>query len=342
MRVPAEWESLKAIWIAWPHNVETWPGHFAKIPECFRHIVERISDSHCVNVIGDAKLRRAAGVDTIAQVNWIDIQTNDCWIRDYGPTYVVDVAGAKGASNPFAIDWRYNSWGGKYPPWDADDAATLQIARHAGWNCVRSELCVEGGALEWDGSGRLMTTSSCLLTDTRNPGWNDGNIREHFREMTGMREMVLVDGGCLEGDDTDGHIDQLARFIDRETVVAAVCEDVADVNYEGLKRNRELLSRWGQATSPNVTVHPLPIPPPRYVKSQRVPESYCNFLRLGPERVLVPTFGHPTTDDRAVGILKELVQQATPGAEVTGIDCRDLVWGLGALHCASLNEPATL
>lgn len=335
-RVPAEWQPQRAIWIAWPHNSETWPGHFESIPDCFRKFIGLIAEAVPVRVIGDPRLRDEASVGHIRGVTWVDIPTNDSWIRDYGPTFVVDESQGR-----FAIDWQYNSWGGKYPPWDADNAATAQIIRNADWPRVEGGLCLEGGALEWDGGGRLLTTTSCLVTDTRNPGWSKQQIEKQLRDLAGAREIVWVDGGGLVGDDTDGHIDQLARFIDQKTIVVAVSDDPSDVNHSGLQANERLLRQWSDQTHPRVSVHRLPIPPARFVDGQRVPESYCNFLRLGPERLLVPTFGCDATDSYAIGLLGDLARQESPHVDVIGIDCRDLVWGLGALHCASCNEPAT-
>ncbi len=334
-RVPAEWERQAAVWIAWPHNHDSWPVRFAPIPGCFRRFIGLIAAAVHVHVIGPPELRETAGLQGIENVTWFDIQTNDSWIRDYGPTFVVDAS-----QRGHAIDWGYNAWGGKYPPWDADNAATAQIIRHAGWERIAGRLTLEGGALEWDGGGRLLTTTECLVTETRNPGWSKQAVEEHLQDLAGAREIVWVDGGGLIGDDTDGHIDQLARFIDPKTVVVAVSDDPDDPNHDGLHRNEQLLQDWAQTTSPTVVVHRLPIPPARFIEGQRVPESYCNFLRLGPDRLLVPTFRAEQHDAHAIALLGRLARQQSPEVEVIGVDCHDLIWGLGALHCASCNQPA--
>ncbi|WP_182866093.1 agmatine deiminase family protein [Rhodopirellula sp. JC639] len=333
-RVPAEWERQAAVWIAWPHNRDTWPGRFAPVPGCFRRMIESIAPAVPVHVIGAADLRPSAGLENLADVTWVDIPTNDSWIRDYGPTFVVD------GTESLAIDWGYNSWGGKYPPWEADNAATAQIIRSAGWRRVEGGLTLEGGALEWDGTGRLLTTTDCLVTETRNLGWTKPQVESRLKSLAGAREIVWVDGGGLIGDDTDGHIDQLARFIDPETVVVAVTDDPDDPNHAGLQCNERQLRQWAQSTSPRVTVHRLPIPPARFINGQRVPESYCNFLRLGPARLLVPTFRSEPHDSDAIELLGRLARQQSPTVEVIGVDCHDLIWGLGALHCASCNQPA--
>lgn len=329
-RVPADWEPQRAIWIAWPHNLATWPGRFDAIPSAFRTFIRSVADCVPVKIIGASALKGVAKI-TLANTTWVDIETNDCWIRDYGPLFVED-------SRPYAVDWTFNAWGGKYPPWTLDNAAGSKIIDAAGWRRVDGRLCVEGGAMEWDGRGRLLTTD-CLVTQSRNPGASKEQIADRLHEVAGANEIVWVNGGGLVGDDTDGHIDQIARFIDRKNVVVAVC-DAEDENHTGLESNFEILKRWGETTTPRVEVHRLPIPPARYLDGRRVPESYCNYLRLSNDRLLVPTFGDRKSDDFAIGLLGELARREAPSLDVIGIDCRDLAWGLGALHCASLNEPA--
>jgi agmatine deiminase len=330
-RVPAEWEPQAGIWLSWPHNLDTWPEHFEGIPEFFANWVRVISESTPVHVLAanDAAKQCEAMIHGISGVEIVPIATNDCWIRDYGPTFVEQGTDRK----PIGINWRYNAWGGKYPPWDLDDQVATKVCRHLGIPCWNGSLCLEGGALEVDGGGRLLTTPDCLITPTRNPGLTKEQIAVELYRQLGVDEIVWLDGGGLRGDDTDGHIDQLARFIDPQNVVVAVCDDSGDENAEGLEQNRCQLHLWGDSTTPRVTVHRLPIPPARYIQGTRVPESYCNFLRLGKERLLVPTFDAPT-DSYALGLLGEL-----SGAEVTGIDCRQMVWGLGALHCGSRDQP---
>lgn len=346
-RVPADWESQAAIWLTWPHNRATWPGRFEPVPAVYREMVRLISEVVPVHLLADDEIIRAesASLGDSDSVRWFSIQTNDSWIRDYGPTFVTGPAGPNFVTGPagekmHVVSWHYNAWGKKYPPWDKDNAAAEQMAQRLQMPVVRSSLCVEGGALEWDGTGRLLTTTDCLITDTRNPGWTKPQVEHHLRTLTGVREITWIDGGGLQGDDTDGHIDQLARFVDTENVVAAICQENSDPNAAGLDENFRQLSVWAKQTEPQVTVHRLPVPPPRWIDGQRVPESYCNFLRLGESRMLVPTFRSPKTDDAAIEILRELSQIRFPDTEVIGVDCSDLVWGLGALHCASLNQPA--
>jgi len=331
-RVPAEWEAQACVWIAWPHNRETWPGSFESIPAFFARWIASIAESTPVRVlVADQQAPQCeAAIGRLANVTLVDIPTNDCWIRDYGPTFVRnDLSGTM-----YGVKWKYNAWGGKYPPWNLDDAAARLICNDQGIECVDSQLCLEGGAIETDGAGRLITTPGCLLTDARNPGWTRSRIEDELQLWLGVHEIVWLSGGGLAGDDTDGHIDQLARFIDPQNIVTAVCDDSSDENHAALDANYRQLRHWAETANPPVTVHRLPIPPQRQVNGQRVPESYCNFLRLGPSRLQMPVF-NVTSDDHAARLLREL-----SGVDVEPIDCRDLVWGLGALHCASRDQPA--
>lgn len=331
-RLPAEWEPQEAVWLAWPHSRETWPGRYDRIPAFFDSWVRLIAESTPVRLLafGDARKPAETMFVNRRDVEIVDIDTNDCWIRDFGPTFVIH----RQDGRVHAVDWRYNAWGGKYPPWDKDDAAAATICEHVDLPRHPSPLCLEGGALETDGGGRLLTTPGCLVTDTRNPGWTANDISRELYHRLGVSEIVWLDGGGLIGDDTDGHIDQLARFVDPANVVVAVCEDPSDPNRRALESNFWQLSLWADQTRPRVQIHRLPIPPARHIDGRRVPESYCNFLRLGPQRLLVPTFS-ATTDQAAMGLLSEL-----SGVEAEAVDCRDLVWGLGALHCASRDQPA--
>lgn len=330
-RWPAEWEPQQAIWLSWPHNPETWPGRFESIPMAYAQFVRAVAEVVQVELlVPEQHLTLAqsllAGVDNLTLH---PCQTNDCWIRDYGPTFVQE------EDKLIGIDWIYNAWGGKYPPWDADAAVAKKVCQWAEVECDSSRLTCEGGALETDGRGRLLTTPECLITETRNPGWTQDDIAQEFHRRLGITEILWMDGGGLEGDDTDGHIDQLARFVDATNVVCAVSDDGEDINYEGLESNYRQLKIWGRDTEPGVEVHRLPIPPARYVNDQRVPESYCNFLIVGGRRLILPQFNSPAADQHAAELLGSLL----PEMEIYPLDASDLVWGLGAFHCASQQQP---
>ncbi|MEM9825261.1 MAG: agmatine deiminase family protein [Planctomycetota bacterium] len=334
-RRPADWETPAAIWLAWPHDGKTWPGRFETIPGFYDSWVRRIAESTPVRLIADPSVaaqceRRFRGQH---QIEIFAIPTNDVWVRDFGPQFVLETDDA-GTDSLIAVDFRYNAWGGKYPPWDADAAAAKQIATCADVRYQPSPLCVEGGAMEFDGTGRMLTTPPCLLDSARNEAaWDKSKIAQHLHATLGVTEIVWVDGGGLPGDDTDGHIDQLARFLDPQNVIVATTPDRDRAEYESLRDNFRQVELWAASTSPTVNVHAIPLPPGREIDGQAVPQSYCNFLRLGPDRMLVPGFDD-TTDDVAVGMLSQWTQ-----ANIEVVDCRDLVWGLGALHCASLEQP---
>lgn len=331
LRVPAEWESQSCIWLSWPHNLQTWPERFDAIPAFYARWVATIAESTPVRVLASDVVAEQCEsmIGKISNVDIIDIPTNDCWIRDYGPTFVVNETD----QSIHGINWQYNAWGGKYPPWSLDNAVAPAICNDRSIDCADSQLCLEGGAIEVDGNGRLITTPDCVLTETRNPGWTMPQVEAELRERMGIKEFLWLTGGGLVGDDTDGHIDQLVRFVDKHNIVVAVCNESSDPNHASLDENFRQLCDWIETTTPSITLHRLPIPPARKIRDQRVPESYCNFLRLGSDRVLIPTFG-AKTDSQAVATLNEVT-----GLQVESIDCQELVWGLGALHCASRDQP---
>jgi agmatine deiminase len=260
------------------------------------------------------------------------VATNDAWIRDYGPTFVR----RRDDGSLVGIDWKYNAWGNKYPPFDQDAAASEWICRFLRCQRSVSPMYCEGGALETNGQGLLLTTSSCLMSPSRNPGWTRPMIEQELKSQLGVSSIIWVDGGALQGDDTDGHIDQLARFVDARTVVVATSSDPQDPNRDGLEANVRILSRASTVDGESLRVVPLPTPPPRFVDGKRVPESYCNFL-IANQIVIVPTFRSPSTDQPAVEILSRLF----PSRRIIALDAYDLIWGLGAYHCASQQQPAT-
>ena len=337
MRVPADWEPQGGVWLAWPHNRETWPGtqngrpRFDAVEPFFASCIRQIAEVTPVYLLADTTLAKRSQVaigsdDSITVVN---LPTNDVWVRDYAPTFVVSRTTGKRRG----VDWRYNAWGGKYGPCEQDNAVASSICEFLDLPFTTSSLCLEGGALEFDGDRRLITTPGCLITDSRNPGWTKKQIAEEIFMQTGVTEIAWIDGGGIEGDDTDGHIDQLARFVDHQNIVVAVAEP-SDKNHDPLQANWNQLQQWASSTDPRVELHPLPLPPARFVDGKRVPESYCNFLRLGTECIFLPIF-HAKTDAHAIGIMKELT-----GANIHPIDCRVLAWGLGAIHCASREFPS--
>lgn len=325
---------MECIWIAWPHSRDTWPGRFQRVPPAFVRFIRNIAEVLPVRLLVPAKCREesAQWLSNISNITPFEIGTNDCWVRDYGPTFVQK----RSDGSIHGVDWNYNAWGGKYSPWSLDAAAAQAICSAAKIPCLASRLTTEGGALESDGQGRLLTTTDCLVTESRNSGWSQKDIARELHQFLGVEEILWLDEVGLEGDDTDGHIDQLARFTDPQNVVVAACNEKSDPNYEPLQRLYRQLYVWGRQTSPQVEIHRLQIPPRRTIDGQRVPESYCNFLMLSDKRILFPQFRAPETDRVALGIMRNLL----PNYEVLPVDAADLAWGLGAFHCASQQQPA--
>lgn len=335
-RWPAEWEPHEATWVAWPHRRGTWPGAFEPIPGAFSRFVRTLARFEPVHVLAGDGPTYATAVQLVGEVPRVTLHrvpTDDAWCRDYGPTFLT----APREQPPALIDWLYNSWGGKYPPYDHDDAAPRRIAEILDYECFAAPLVLEGGAIDGDGRGTLLTTSRCLLNPNRNPGLTRDDLERTLADYLGIRQVVWLEGGELAGDDTDGHVDQLARFVDERTIVVATESDPHDVNYAPLRRNLELLEKLAPRQSPAWQIVPLPLPSPKYQgddPDSRLPASYCNFCFVN-GGLVVPTF-----DDLRDEPTLELFQRLVPDRQVVGVPSLELVWGLGSLHCLSQQQPA--
>lgn len=330
---PAEWEPQSAVWLSWPHNRKTWPGEFEPIPRVFFDWIQILTKLQTVHLIVDPVQVPTSSIEQLFEIKNLCIHswpTNDIWIRDYGPTFVRCISDGK----LVGVDWHYNAWGCKYAPFDSDAQIAERICAELGCSRSRSPMYCEGGGLETDGQGTLLTTSSCLLSNTRNPGWSRHQVEEELQRQLGVRNIVWVDSGGLEGDDTDGHIDQLARFVAPGVVVAATSSRSDDSNAAGLEQNLKILQNSVDATGQPLTVHAMPTPAPRKIHSQRVPESYCNFLFVN-GAVILPTFRSPETDKNAIRLMEQLL----PSHRIIPVDAADLIYGLGAFHCASQQQP---
>ena len=334
-RWPAEWEPHAATWIAWPHNLETWPGRFETVPTVFTDLVRTLAENEPVHVLAGSKEVMAHAqthVGRIRNVTLWDIATNDCWIRDYGPIFVADSVDEREPTLA-AIDWGYNAWGGKYPPFDLDQVVSQAICD--GIRCPREpvDFILEGGAIEGNGAGLVIVNEACVLHANRNAA----ATREKFERLCqvhfGAEKVIWLSMGEIAGDDTDGHIDQLVRFVDRDTVVAASCEDRADANFAALDNMHQELQLV--AVEHDLEIISLPLPTPKFHGDHRLPASYCNFY-IANGVVVVPTFEDPM-DTQALRVLAE----AFPSRDVIGIDALDLVWGLGAFHCATQQQPSS-
>lgn len=336
-RWPAEWERHAATWVSWPHNPETWPGNFEVVPQRFAELVHTIARFEPVHILagGEAVMADAQKhVGNHSNVKLFDIATNDAWCRDHGPMFVLPADNKR--SEPAAIvDWEYNAWGGKYPPFDKDNAVPRQIAALCHRRRFVPGIILEGGSVEGNGRGVILTTESCLLNPNRNPNISRSETESYLANYLGATKVLWLPRGEMAGDDTDGHIDQLARFVNPATIVAAWEDDPADVNHEPLRVNFEQLRELTDQDGSLFTVVRLPLPKPKFFHEHRLPACYCNFY-IANGSILVPQFDDPA-DAGAI----EILQKLCPDRVVIGVPSLDLVWGLGSFHCLTQQEPAS-
>jgi agmatine deiminase len=337
--MPAEWEPHEGTWLSWPHKLESWPGAFDEVPGVFVEIVRFLAEAEKVriNVAGPemeaevAGLLAKAGVKTAA-VSFHHNPTNDAWCRDHGPIYVVRDHGSR--RERAITDWKYNAWGDKYPPYDLDNTIPPRIAEEFRETRFEIDVVMEGGSIDVNGAGTLLTTESCLLNPNRNPQLSKPQIEQVLKDHLGIRHILWLGDGIV-GDDTDGHIDDLTRFVSADTVVTVIEEDPADVNHRPLAENLHRLRSMKDQDGRPLNVVTLPMPAPVEFDGQRLPASYANFY-IANRRVLVPTY---RCKQDAVAL--ETLQRLFPDRLVLGIDCTPLVWGLGAIHCVTQQQPAT-
>jgi len=345
-RMPAEWEPHEATWLAWPHNPEDWPGKFPSIPWLYVEIVRLIAERERVHLIVEnvAMERRVTGMLRRAGVNLARVSfhcwpTDRGWMRDSGPIFVRD------SSDTIAIThWRFNGWA-KYDDWHRDEKIPARVTKLLGLPAWQPELrlpgghvhkvVLEGGSIDVNGAGAMMTTEECLLSDVqeRNPGVSRGQLENVFADYLGIDQVIWLGRG-IAGDDTHGHVDDIARFAAPDTVVAAVEGDRRDPNHEPLAENLRTLRAARAASGKQFTVVELPLPRPIVFRGQRLPASYANFY-IANDVVLVPTF-HDPNDRVALNTLAEVFA----GRDVIGVHSVDLIWGLGGLHCMTQQQPA--
>ena len=261
----------------------------------------------------------------LGRVRFHHIKTNECWSRDHGPAFVLRTR--RGKTEAAIVDWGFNAWGGKYPPYDADDAVPTRLAEALGLPVFYPGIVMEGGAVDFNGAGTVLTTTSCLLNKNRNSQLSKTDIECYLRDYYGQQHVVWLGDG-IEGDDTDGHIDDLARFVDAHTIAIGIETNKRDPNYAILQRARRALDKARDQDGQPFDIVELPMPKPVSYDSLRLPATYLNFYFVN-GALLVPTFGQPTRDRKAIALL----QRHLPAREVIGVDCRALIWGLGAIHC---------
>jgi agmatine deiminase len=334
---PAEFSKHAATWLSWPHKEASWPGKIESIYPIYAQFIKLVAEGERVhiNVADEAMKQKAMGFLQKAGADLNNVQffmhpTNDAWCRDHGPAFLIN---PQAAQKKMIVDWGYNAWGGKYPPFDLDDNIPTLIAKHYNMPVVYPGIVMEGGSVDFNGKGTLLTTTSCLLNENRNPHLNQQQIEEYLRNYYGVTNILWLGDGIV-GDDTDGHIDDITRFVNEDTVVTVMESDRTDKNYTPLKENRKLLDKMKLENGKSINVVELPMPAAVIYEDMRLPASYGNFY-IANNYVIVPTF-EDENDDRALDIL----QQCFPGRKVVGLNSVDIIWGLGSFHCLSQQEPA--
>jgi agmatine deiminase len=333
-RMPAEWEPHTATWLSWPRREGiSFPDSFDRVTPTLRAMVEALIESEhvCINICNGAHQAEASevlrGLPT-ERISFQLIPTNEPWCRDHGPIFLTRELDPR----LVAVDWDYNAWGNKYPPFDLDEVAPTRMAEILDVPVFYPKMILEGGAIDVNGTGALLTTESCLLNKNRNPNLSRDEIEQRLRDYLGIREILWLGDG-IAGDDTDGHIDDLARFVSESTVLTVVEENRDDENYDPLRKNLARLQSMkvgGRA----IEVITLPMPKKIMREGLRLPATYANFY-IANSCVLAPTFSD-AADEAALSILRECF----PKRRVVGIDCRELIWGLGAFHCLTQQQPA--
>jgi agmatine deiminase len=333
-RMPAEWEPHAATWLSWPRRDGiSFPDSYDRVVPVLHAMVAALLESEPVNInVGseahETDARSALAGLPLQQLTFHQIPTNEPWCRDHGPIFISRAEQPRLA----VIDWNYNAWGNKYPPYDLDEVVPTRVADKLGLPVFYPHMILEGGSIEVNGAGAMLTTESCLLNPNRNPQLGREQIEQRLRDFLGVREILWLGDG-IEGDDTDGHIDDLTRFVAERTVVTVVEKNEADANYEPLRANLDRL-RGLTINGKPVEIFTLPMPAKIVRDDLRLPASYANFY-IANTSILLPVFSDPH-DEEAIAVL----QSAFPERRIVPIDCRELIWGLGAFHCLTQQQPA--
>ena len=338
VRWPAEWEPQDAVWLSWPHRRDLWQGGLDELQRTYGRVAAAIAPHARVYVNASENLHpgirrvlQEAGVEE-GRYRLFNHPANDVWCRDHGPVFVQKVSDG----SLMLADWQFNAWGGKFAPWDLDNGIPARIGASLGLPVRSSRMILEGGAIEGNGEGVLVTTEAVLLNSNRNPEWSRADVEAELRRMLGVRTVFWLGSG-IEGDDTDGHIDDMVRFVCRDAVVSIVEPDSSSPHYCALAENNERLQELKCVDGSRVEVIPLPMPEPLKAEDWRLeqlPASYANFLIVN-DAVIVPVFNQSRNDDRALGILRECFS----GKRVVGVDARKLVLEGGAIHCITQQQP---
>ena len=333
---PAEFYPHLATWLSWPHKEASWPGKLNAIYSNYCKFIKEITKGEIVRInVKDEAMRQDAlhyieesGVN-LDKIEFYLNPTNDAWCRDHGPAFLIN---PNAAQKKVIVDWDFNAWGNKYPPFDLDDVIPTRIAENFKLPVYNPGIIMEGGAVDFNGKGTLITSTACLLNPNRNPHLKQKEIELFLSHYYGVEQILWVDEGII-GDDTDGHIDDTVRFINEDTVVAVIEENLHDDNYLLLQRNLRQLSKMRLLNGKQLNIVELPMPNPVVYEDQRLPASYANFY-IANKSVIVPTF-NCSNDEKALAI----IQECFGSRDVVGIDSTDIIWGLGSFHCLSQQEP---
>ena len=334
---PAEWHNHTATWLSWPHKEESWPGKIETIYKPYCQFIKEVSIGEfvCINVVNEQMKTFAinhliqANVD-LTKIKFFIHPTNDAWCRDHGPAFLIN---PNAFNKKIVVDWGYNAWGNKYPPYDLDDIIPTLIGNQYNIPVYHPGIVMEGGSVDFNGKGTILTTKACLLNENRNPTLSQKDIEDYLYNYYGAEQILWLGDGIV-GDDTDGHIDDITRFVNEDTVVTVVEENKSDDNYLLLKENLDTLHTLRLLNGKQLNILELPMPKAVKYEGQRLPASYANFY-IANNVVAVPTY-RDKNDDKALSILTTCF----PNKKVVGIDSTEIIWGLGSWHCLSQQEPA--
>ena len=336
---PAEFAPHSATWLSWPHKEDSWPGKIHTVFGVYSRFIKELSLGEKVRInVNDEAMKsfatkhlKNAEVD-LSQVEFFLHPTNDAWCRDHGPAFLIN---PNAAQKKIIVDWNYNAWGNKYPPYDLDDVIPTLIAKRYNIPVYHPGIIMEGGSVDFNGKGTLITSTCCLLNKNRNPDLKQDQIEKYLVEYYGVEQILWVDEGIV-GDDTDGHIDDTVRFVNEDTVLAVVEENKKDENYDLLQKNLVDLKKMRLLNGKQLHIVELPMPDEVVYQGQRLPASYANFY-IANHSVIVPVF-RCGKDERAL----QIIQQCFPERKVIGLDSTDIIWGLGSFHCLSQQEPSVV
>ncbi len=329
---PAEWEKHESTWLSYPHNENSWPDKIETIFPSYNQFIAELSKGEKVNInIQDQKTQDLVTAQLqeigtkMENIFFHHFRTNDAWCRDHGPAFVLK------ANQKAIVNWDYNAWGGKYPC-DLDNQIPMQIANYLGLEVFHPHIIMEGGSIDVNGKGTLVTTTACLLNPNRNLNLSQAEIEEKLCNYYNVENVIWLGDG-IEGDDTDGHVDDITRFVNYDTVITAIEKNKNDENYQPLQDNLKLLSKARLESGKQLNIVELPMPEAVIWEDQRLPASYANFY-IANNAVIVPLYKCPQ-DQEAMDILSKLFTDR----KVVGIDSTDIIWGLGSFHCLSQQEP---